>query len=596
MTSAARSFGDTRAATEILTFLIADVRGYTSFTQQHGDEAAARLAATFAEIAREGVEARGGRVIELRGDEALAVFTSARQLRAAVDLQVVFKDETDWDPATPLRVGMGIDAGEAVPVEDGYRGAALNFAARLCSQAGPFEVLATQGVIHLARAVDGVRVAEHGPLQLKGVAAPVTVLRVLRDDDAGERSVVAGRTVAHAVRELPPELHPDVPVLAGRDADLRWLRWHWRLARRGLGRVVLVTGPTGVGKTRLLSELASEVHAAGAEVVYLRGTESPEFDAIDTQDATAARLVVVDDAELLSREAIAALSGLARRLAGRWTLVAVTALDEAATGLRASQLEYGCHRTLRPLGPADVRALAAVYMSGLVGEVPAVEIVRDIGGMPAAVLRELAAWAGREATRRLGEAAGRAAVGRSGLRVAEAELAGSVIELQLAREQEQLTGGYVTRDPERPPFKGLASFDLEDADVFFGRERLAADMVARLAGSSLLGVVGPSGSGKSSAVRAGLVPALGNGVLPTSDRWLRAVLRPSSYPLRELDRAVWAAMPEELSARLAGRELPLRAVRQVLRPGERVLWSLTSSRSCSLAAPTRTSGPRSSGR
>jgi class 3 adenylate cyclase len=49
-----------RPGAGILTFLIADVRGYTSFTQFHGDEAAARLAAKFAEIAREGVEARGG--------------------------------------------------------------------------------------------------------------------------------------------------------------------------------------------------------------------------------------------------------------------------------------------------------------------------------------------------------------------------------------------------------------------------------------------------------------------------------------------------------------------------------------------------------
>jgi class 3 adenylate cyclase len=54
--------------TEVLTFVIADVRGYTNYTQRHGDEAAARLASVFAEIAREGVEAHGGDVIELRGD------------------------------------------------------------------------------------------------------------------------------------------------------------------------------------------------------------------------------------------------------------------------------------------------------------------------------------------------------------------------------------------------------------------------------------------------------------------------------------------------------------------------------------------------
>ena len=52
-------------ATEIRTFLIADVRGYTLFTQERGDEAAAKLAMKFAELAREGVEGRGGSVIEL---------------------------------------------------------------------------------------------------------------------------------------------------------------------------------------------------------------------------------------------------------------------------------------------------------------------------------------------------------------------------------------------------------------------------------------------------------------------------------------------------------------------------------------------------
>ena len=68
----------------IKTFLIADVRGYTLFTQQRGDEAAAKLAARFAEIAREAVDDHGGSVIELRGDEALAVFDSPRQaIRAA---------------------------------------------------------------------------------------------------------------------------------------------------------------------------------------------------------------------------------------------------------------------------------------------------------------------------------------------------------------------------------------------------------------------------------------------------------------------------------------------------------------------------------
>src|ERR671910_3429825 len=109
----------------IRTFLIADVRGYTVFTQERGDEAAAELAGRFAAVAREGVEARGGTVVELRGDEALAVFDSARQaIRAAVELQRRFVDATVVDPALPLAVGIGLDAGEAGAAPGGVPGRA----------------------------------------------------------------------------------------------------------------------------------------------------------------------------------------------------------------------------------------------------------------------------------------------------------------------------------------------------------------------------------------------------------------------------------------------------------------------------------------
>src|SRR5438034_5122372 len=59
------------------------------------------------------------------------------------------------------------------------------------------------------------------------------------------------------------------------------------------------------------------------------------------------------------------------------------------------------------------------------------------------------------------------------------------------------------------PFRGLAPFEPADAEFFFGRERLVDELVARLADTPLLALVGPSGSGKSSLLRAGLLPALG---------------------------------------------------------------------------------------
>ncbi len=176
-------------ATTIQTFLIADVRGYTLFTQERGDEAAAKLAAKFARISREAVQRRGGTVIELRGDEALAVFASARQaVLASVELQERLVEETVDDPELPLPVGIGLDAGEAVPVESGYRGGALNLAARLCGEAGPGEILASRGVTHLARKVEGVRYVDRGRVQLKNLTEPVEVVRILTEGaDPAER-------------------------------------------------------------------------------------------------------------------------------------------------------------------------------------------------------------------------------------------------------------------------------------------------------------------------------------------------------------------------------------------------------------------------
>jgi YVTN family beta-propeller protein len=174
---------------QIRTFLIADVRGWTLFTQQRGDEVAAKLAAKFAAIAREVVAQRGGEVIELRGDEALAVFSSTRQaVRAAVDLQERFVDETIDDPELPLPVGIGLDAGEAVPVEGGYRGGALNLAARLCGQAKAGEILASRGATHLARKVEGVRYLDKGTVRLKNLTDPVELVRVVPEGvDPAER-------------------------------------------------------------------------------------------------------------------------------------------------------------------------------------------------------------------------------------------------------------------------------------------------------------------------------------------------------------------------------------------------------------------------
>ncbi|HLJ80577.1 MAG TPA: adenylate/guanylate cyclase domain-containing protein, partial [Ktedonobacterales bacterium] len=247
-------------------FLIADVRGYTRFTLEHGDEAAARLATRFAALTRTAIEARGGRMLVLRGDEALAVFASARQaIHAALEAQERYAAETLADPSLPLPVGIGLDVGEAVPVDDSFRGAALNLAARLCSLAGPGEVLVSEGVGHLAGKMAGLAYVERGLVQLKGFSLPVRVTQVQTES---RDNTAAAETRAADVLTPPLPIGgflgalPSGPLVA-RDVELSQVHDATEAVMHGSGRLVLLTGEPGIGKTRLAQEVTLAVRNRG---------------------------------------------------------------------------------------------------------------------------------------------------------------------------------------------------------------------------------------------------------------------------------------------------------------------------------------------
>jgi len=85
------------------------------------------------------------------------------------------------------------------------------------------------------------------------------------------------------------------------------------------------------------------------------------------------------------------------------------------------------------------------------------------------------------------------------------------------------------------PYPGLRTFEPEEAFLFFGREGQTRELLMRLADNRFLAVVGTSGSGKSSLVRAGLVPALQRGFLDgATSRWKVAIMRPGSAPVANL--------------------------------------------------------------
>ena len=95
------------------------------------------------------------------------------------------------------------------------------------------------------------------------------------------------------------------------------------------------------------------------------------------------------------------------------------------------------------------------------------------------------------------------------------------------------------QDPHFNPFPGLRPFQIEEKFLFFGREEQTAELLTRLRKTRFLAVVGVSGSGKSSLVRAGLLPELHGGTMATAgSSWEVAVMRPGGDPLTNLAEAL----------------------------------------------------------
>ena len=122
------------------------------------------------------------------------------------------------------------------------------------------------------------------------------------------------------------------------------------------------------------------------------------------------------------------------------------------------------------------------------------------------------------------------------------------------------------------PFKGLRPFRESDAADFYGRDTLIQELLSRLADvndlARFLAVVGPSGSGKSSVVRAGLIPALRRGGLPNSDNWFIVEMMPGTHPFEELEAALLRIAvnpPQSLLGQLRDNKRGLlRAVQRIL--------------------------------
>jgi class 3 adenylate cyclase len=219
-----------RPASAIHGFLFADLRGFTRYTDEHGDAAGAELLERYRVVVRAAARASDGAEIRTEGDSFYLVFGTAS---AAVRCGLGIVEAAAATPGEqgPIQVGVGIHAGEAVETRDGLVGSAVNIAERLCELAGPGEVIASETVRSLARGALDVAFEPAGSRALKGVGEPVATFRVhttvpmMRAPGAGRgrvgrdrlRSVAIGAAALLAVGAvgaaiLPAALPPASPV------------------------------------------------------------------------------------------------------------------------------------------------------------------------------------------------------------------------------------------------------------------------------------------------------------------------------------------------------------------------------------------------
>ena len=343
------------------------------------------------------------------------------------------------------------------------------------------------------------------------------------DPGPGLRGVHA-RVLAHdptlgsptARQQIPPQLRL-ARTLVGRDEELGRLRDAWTSAVRGSPATVVVRGPEGAGGTALAAALATEVAREGAVVDYRSSDAVATGSARDSGTDVDARVRPVGAALLLVADHVDVRdpATLTVRLAGH-----LGAVPEGAEVVE-----------LTPLAPHEVRQVVADYVPADEVSRVAEQVYARSGGWPGAV-HEAAMDAARAlAAQRVEVAAATTGSTSADLASARAELADSVALLR-----DSAASDLEPADPRVCPWRGLASYDVGDARWFAGRERLVAELVSRLAGARLLALVGASGSGKSSALRAGLLSALSEDVLPGSGGWRVVMVRPGPHPMRELAR------------------------------------------------------------
>jgi class 3 adenylate cyclase len=161
------------AAGGFCTILFTDVEGSTALTERLGDAKAREVLRNHERIVREALRAHGGAEVKAMGDGFMASFSSAtRALECAIAMQRAFAVHDDEHPETPIRVRIGLNAGEPIAEDEDLFGTAVIMAARIAAQAQGEEILASDVVRQLV-AGKGFLFADRGETVLRGFEDPV---------------------------------------------------------------------------------------------------------------------------------------------------------------------------------------------------------------------------------------------------------------------------------------------------------------------------------------------------------------------------------------------------------------------------------------
>jgi class 3 adenylate cyclase/DNA-binding CsgD family transcriptional regulator len=248
-----------------LTFLFTDIEGSTRLLGRLGRDPYAEVLERHRTLLRAAVESGAGREVDATGDSLLAVFSSAAAaVNAAVDAQRALAAE-GWTGGVEPRVRIGLHTGEATVGDGGYVGIAVHRGRRVCEAAHGGQILissATHAIL-AADAPAGIGFKDVGEARLAGFEQPERLTQIVAD---GLRDVYAEPRAARPWGGEQAALLERAEELAAVDAAIA-------AARSGAGRLVVIEGPPGIGKTSVLGEGRGRAAAGGLTVLFARASE-----------------------------------------------------------------------------------------------------------------------------------------------------------------------------------------------------------------------------------------------------------------------------------------------------------------------------------